>query len=176
MFPYDHARTCTCPCPACIDLHRHVLAHMGMLDPDRPASHVFVFAHGALAVAELSAPELDHSVFYGLYQRICSEKQVREPIPIASFGWLIPTCNDSTLAVVCAPSNPYGHIADAALDNWATENGHRLTGVPTNDREGSLNRQQARARLTLVMRLMEKDGIEPELASWGGAGDLVPVR
>lgn len=118
MYPYDHAKTCTCPCPTCVALHREVLEHVGLLKSGRRVTHAFVFAHGGLAV-EATAEEEDDHLFMGLYRDLGAKAQNGKTEPVATFGWLIETGDMSNLTVVRAASDPYGRAADDALNSWA---------------------------------------------------------
>lgn len=121
MHPFEHARSCTCPCPTCIDLHRKVLAHVGLLKRDARPSHIFVYGHDSLAIAESEGD--DRGRHFNLYDDICTAHGIEKAPPYATIGWLLPTREEARLLAVRAASDPHGVAVDHALTRWGRAHG-----------------------------------------------------
>lgn len=117
-----HARGCACPCGPCEQLQFAFANWVGSLSAESAIAFSFVYALGHLRVTQFSA---DASPMFGLYKRLCKEKDVKEPEPRVTMGWLVT--HDDVLRVVRAPSDPWKGVATQALQQWATAEGRSLT-------------------------------------------------
>lgn len=117
-----HAHGCACPCPPCQAMQFDFAKSIGELDADSEIAFTFIYALGSLRVAATSSGS--GSSMMKMYFGLCREKDVREPEPRATMGWLI--AEGDALRVVRAPSDPWQSAATEALEAWAKTEGQTL--------------------------------------------------
>jgi len=129
--PLEHAGSCACPCPPCVEMQRTVLEQVGTLPSDVRPRHLFLYAYEGLRVSpELRAGDDADYWFMDVYRELEATADAREAVPAAAFGWLLPAAgSDDALRAVKAPSDPSGGRADEALSAWASERGVTLVDL-----------------------------------------------
>ena len=117
-----HAHGCACPCPPCQAMQFDFAKSVGELDADPEIAFTFIYALGSLRVAATESGS--GKPMMKLYSELCREKDVREPEPRVTMGWLV--VEGDALRVVRAPSDPWQGKATKALEAWADGEGRSL--------------------------------------------------